>query len=145
MIFSVTIANNKSHMKLINIGNHLNVLYNSLWYCIKQNQFPLTISRIILTMVVNNWFFLNNQPEPNILPNFQNEKNKKKGLNSRTYKSNVLCWNLIAWSWSFCLIICGWKWRGLAKFQYTCSFINKVELQNRLSIQICIAWETPKR
>ena len=29
-------------------------------------------------MVVNNWFFLNNQPEPNILPNFQNEKNKKK-------------------------------------------------------------------
>ena len=36
----------------------------------------ITISRIISTMVV--WFFLSNQPEHNILPNFQNEKNKKK-------------------------------------------------------------------
>ena len=77
-------------MKLINIGNHLNVLYNSLWYCIKQNQFPLTISRIISTMVVNNWFFLNNQPEPNILPNFQNEKNKKK--DSIVEPTNLMCY-----------------------------------------------------
>ena len=41
-------------------------------------------------MVVNNWFFLDNQPEPNILPNFQNEKNKKK--NSIVEPTNLMCY-----------------------------------------------------
>ena len=37
-------------------------------------------------MVVNNWFFLNNQPDPN----FQNEKNKKK--DSIVEPTNLMCY-----------------------------------------------------